>query len=151
LGVIAFQSDAQQAVYGKVLGWMRELYPAGEIRVREHAPVIGLIRGSAYIEVSIWPWGKDEATIQTRSWVVQNAPITPALMKYLLEENYLMRFGAFGLDDEGAIFLQHTIVGSTCDREELTASVLSVGAQADHYDDIIVARWGGNRAVTPGK
>lgn len=146
--MISFQSAAQQQTYDKVLGWVRELCQGGEIHVRETTPVIGVVRGSAYVEVSVWPWGKDEATISTRSWVVTKAPITPDLMKYLLLENYLMRFGAFGIDDVGDIFLQHTIVGSTCDREELTASVLAVGAQADHYDDIIVGKWGGQKALT---
>ena len=72
-------------------------------------------------------------------------------MKYLLLENYTMRFGAFGIDDRGDIVLQHTIVGSTCDKEELQASVTAITTQADRYDDLIIQRWGGERALTQGR
>src|SRR5262249_41524931 len=143
--------DAQKACYDKVLQWMRELFAGAEMHVGQNTPVIGVVRGSAYAEVSVWPWGKEDAVINTRAWVVTRVTITPDLMKYLLQENYTMRFGAFGIDDRGDILLQHTIVGSTCDREELQASELAVGSQADHYDDLIIQRWGGQRAVTQGK
>jgi len=41
----------------------------------------------------------------------------------------------------------HTIVGQSCDKDELRASVLTVVLCADRYDDEIVRRWGGERAL----
>jgi hypothetical protein len=58
-----------------------------------------------------------------------------------------MRFGAFGVDKDGDIIFEHTIVGSTIDKEELKSSVKAVLSVADHYDDDIVSRWGGKRAL----
>jgi hypothetical protein len=58
-----------------------------------------------------------------------------------------MSFGAFGIDDEGDVIFEHTIVGSTCDQKELESSVIHVARTADDYDDIIVEKWGGERAL----
>jgi hypothetical protein len=38
-------------------------------------------------------------------------------------------------------------VGSTIDKKELEASVIAVLEIADKYDDEIVKRWGGKRAL----
>ena len=42
---------------------------------------------------------------------------------------------------------EHNLIGSTCDKEELKTSVITVVKLADEYDDEIVARWGGQRAL----
>jgi hypothetical protein len=120
----------------------------GEFAVaRDDVPAIGVVVGSAVAQAIVFPWGEDDATICTRAYVVTGAELTPDLMRYLLRENADMRFGAFGVDDDGDILFEHTIVGSTCDKEELKASVMAVVMTADRYDDQIVARWGGQRAL----
>ncbi len=58
-----------------------------------------------------------------------------------------MRFGAFGVDQDNDIFFEHTIVGSSCDKDELKASILAVVYTADQYDEQITQKWGGQRAV----
>jgi hypothetical protein len=103
--------------------------------------------GSALVEVFVFPWGTDEAIINTRSYVVTGTELTPDLMRFLLRENSNMRFGAFGIDDNGDVLFEHTIVGSTCDKIELESSVNAVLEIADDYDDKIVERWGGMRAL----
>jgi len=141
-----FETPAQQACYEKVAPWMKELF--GEFaHFRKDVPAIGVFIGSAFAQVVVFPWGEDDATITTRAYVVTGAELTPDLLHYLLRENADMRFGAFGVDDDGDIFFEHTIVGSTCDKEELKASVMGVVMTADRYDDEIVARWGGQRAL----
>jgi Putative bacterial sensory transduction regulator len=69
------------------------------------------------------------------------------LLNYLLRENHEMRFGAFSVSKGGDIVFEHTIVGSTIDKKELESSVLAVLEIADKYDDEIVERWGGKRAL----
>lgn len=141
-----FHSEAHKAVYEKIGPWMKELF--GEFaRAREDTPVFGVLVGSALAHVAVYPWGEDDATICTRSYVVTKVEVIPDLMHFLLRKNDDMRFGAFGLDGDNDIFFEHTIVGSTCDKEELRASVMAVLTTADKYDDEIVARWGGERAV----
>jgi hypothetical protein len=140
-----FQSTAQQEVYEKIRPWMKEIF--GEFAMeREDSPAFSLMIGSAYALVNVYPWKKDDASITTRSYVVTGVEMTPELMEYLLTENGTLRFGAFGIDSEKDIFFEHTIVGSTCDKEELRASVMAVVMNTDDYDDKIVAKWGGQTA-----
>ena len=141
-----FKTDAQRVCYEKIVSMMKELF--GEfVDVRTDAPLILVTVGSALARTGIFPWGKHDAAIRTRSYVVADAEITPELTRYLLGENTRMNFGAFGIDDDDAIIFEHTILGSRCDKEELKASVMAVVMVADQYDDEIVARWGGRRAL----
>jgi len=141
-----FKTEAQKKTYEQVVPWMKELF--GEFAmVRQDAPVIGVVVGSAVAQVAVTPWGEDDSSITVRAYVVSGAELTEDLMYFLLKENDTMRFGAFGIDDDKDIFFEHTIVGSTCQKNELKASVLAVVLTADRYDDQIVARWGGQRAV----
>jgi type III secretion system-like peptide-binding chaperone len=142
-----FKSEAQKACYEKVVPWMKEVF--GEfIRVREDMPIIAVFVGSAIAQVAVFAWGDNDATITTRAYVVTGADTSQKdLLEYLLRESADMRFGAFGIDQEGDILFQHAIVGSKADKDELKASVMAVVLTADDYDDKIVSRWGGQRAL----
>lgn len=143
-----FDSDAHKICYEKVAGYMKELF--GEFALNHsEIPQFAVRIGSAFITINIMPWGTDDSVIAVHAWVVRKPEITPELMKYLLQENNSIRFGAFGMDNENDIFFQHTIVGSTCDKNELNASVRAVMYTADKYDDEIIARWGGQRSSDP--
>lgn len=140
-----FKTEAQKAVYEKVLIYGKQLF--GEmLNQHKELPSYAIEYGSAFVFVNVIPWRDTDAVINIRSWVVTGAEITQDLLRYLLKENYEMTFGAFGVDDEGDIEFEHTIVGSTCDIEEFRASVLALISVADAYDDQIRSRWGGQRA-----
>ena len=98
------------------------------------------------MEVRIYPWGKD-SIINTHSTVVIGAELKSDLLEFLLRANSNMQFGGFALDGDGNILFQHSIVGSTCDPNELEESVLAVLEVADDYDDKIVELWGGKRGL----
>ncbi|UCC84852.1 MAG: YbjN domain-containing protein [Gemmatimonadota bacterium] len=141
-----FETQAQQACYEKVAPWVTDLF-GGSVLRKPDKPILGVMHGSAFAQVGVFPWGDNDAIITTRAYVVTGAELTAELMRFLLEENAGMRFGAFGVDDEGDIIFEHSIVGSTCDQKELESSVIHVARTADDYDDQIVARWGGERAL----
>jgi hypothetical protein len=139
----------QRATYERILPWMRELF--GGLASESAAALSLSVRvGSAVAETHVGPWGHQETTITTRARVVEGAEITLGLLHYLMRKNLEVRFGAFALDEDGTIVYSHSIVGSTCDREELRASVNSVVAIADQYDDEIVEMAGGRRATDVG-
>jgi hypothetical protein len=139
-----FEQDAQKQTYEKVLGYMRELF--GEMAsVHPDRPAFIVPEGSTLTHVWIAPWGTDEAVVIVRSYVVYQAELAPELYEFLVRQNDNMRFGAFGVDKDGDIFFQHSIVGSTCDKGELRASVRAVCSTADDYDEQIQQRWGGMR------
>ncbi len=141
-----FETEAQQKIYDRVLPWVTDLF-GGSVLRKPDAPVIGVMYGSAFAQIGVFPWGEDDAVITTRSYVVTGVDLTAELLGYLLLENSGMQFGAFGIDEEGDILFEHSIVGSTCDQRELEASVVHVARTADDYDDRIVERWGGERAL----
>ncbi len=141
-----FQTAAQQACYEKVAGWMQELF--GKVPcARSDFPGLGMLMGSALVEVLIYPRENDEAVINTRSYVVRGAQLDADLMHFLLRENIDMVFGAFGVDQQGDILFEHSILGSNCDKNEFKRSVVAVSEVADDYDEQIVARWGGERGL----
>lgn len=143
---LKFETTAQKACYEKVVTWMQVIFGKCPC-ARQDVPGLGIFIGSALVEVLVFPWNIDDAIINTRSYVVVGAELTPDLLRYLLEENAKMIFGAFGVSPDSEILFEHSIVGSTCDLKELEASVKAVMEIADAYDDRIVDRWGGKRAL----
>lgn len=145
-----FDSEAQKKIYERIRPMMKEIF--GEmISEKAEAPVFAIQVGSAYTVVAVQPWREDEAILAAWSWVVTGAEMTPDLMQFLLNANMGVMFGAFAVDEAGDIMFRNSIVGSTCDRAELKHLVMAVMATADEFDDQIVARWGGQRAVDRGK
>lgn len=143
---IPFQTEAQRECYMRAGALLTELF--GEmIHRRDDTPIFGIKYGSAFAQVSIYPFGEDDAVICTRAYVLHDVDVTPELMRYLLAENNSMRFGAFGLANDTHIFFEHSIVGSTVDKAELRASVLAVIGTADTYDDPLMARFGGTSGL----
>lgn len=142
---ITFKSAKHEEIYNNVKGWMVQMF--GETAsMREDAPTFGVRTGSAWVAVNVYAWGDDDAVISVRSWVVTGPEIKEDLLRYLLQENMDMRFGAFGVDKEGDIAFEHAIRGQTASKEELRSSIRAVSYVADKYDDEIVGRWGGQRA-----
>lgn len=141
-----FKSAPQQETYERILPWITELF-GNSVIIFEDEPLFVINLGSAVASTRVIPWGEDQALITTRSYVVTDIEITPELTYYLLRENNGIYFGRFALDAENDIVFEHSLVGSTCDRVELNHSVMTVVRIADSYDDEIVARWGGKRAL----
>ncbi|MDJ0703343.1 MAG: YbjN domain-containing protein [Leptolyngbyaceae cyanobacterium MO_188.B28] len=141
-----FQTLAQQDCYEKITPWIDDLF-SGSVVIFDDEPLFIINLGSAVASTKVIPWGDDEALITTRSYVVTDIEITPDLTYFLLRENNGIYFGRFALDPENDIVFEHSLVGSSCDRVELKHSVMTVVRLADTYDDQIVERWGGKRAL----
>ncbi len=141
-----FKSTAQRACYQRIVPWMEHLFGDAAVFF-EDEPLIIVTIGSAVASTRVVPWGDNDALVTTRSFVVTDLTVTPELSYYLLRANNGIRFGRFALDGENDIVFEHSLVGSTCDQIELKHSVTTVIRLADEYDDEIVARWGGQRAL----
>jgi hypothetical protein len=141
-----FQTPAQKECYERISPWMYELFGANVLTFGDE-PLFIINFGSAVASTRVIPWETDDALITTRSYVVTDVEVTPDLTFYLLRENNGIRFGRFALDGENDIVFEHSLVGSTCDHIELEYSVTTVTKLADSYDDAIVDRWGGKRAL----
>jgi hypothetical protein len=80
-----FDTKPQQEIYERVLPWVTELF-GGSVLRKPDSPVIGVMYGSAFAQIGIFPWGEHDAVITTRSYVVTDVQLTPELMHYLLHE-----------------------------------------------------------------
>lgn len=139
-----FKTEAQQKVYEKADQYLTQVF--GEmIRKAVEAPVFFLEKGSAIAQIAVNTWGDDDAVIGVRCYVIYDAELVPDLLMFLLKKNNDMLFGGFGIDDQGDIFFEHSILGSNLDKEEIKVSTLAVLSTADEYDDQIKERWGGLR------
>jgi hypothetical protein len=70
--------------------------------------------------------------------------LTPELASLLLTTNHTLGFGSFSYDrDNRAIWLRHTLLGTTLDLPELHTAVAAVATTAAHLDDRIAERFGG--------
>lgn len=140
-----FETKVQEECYNKVVAHLTDL--AGERpKTDPDQPMIWYRQGSAMAVISVVPWG-DDASVNVNSLVVRGAELTPDLMRFLLEQNHGLVYAAFEVDSDGDIWLNCDIVGSTCDKSDLKHAIRSVLMMADKYDDEIVAKWGGQRAL----
>jgi hypothetical protein len=146
MGSIEFKTPGQQAVYYRILPWMHDLFGESLV-VFEDEPLFIVNLGSAVASTRVVPWHEDETLITTRAYVVTDIHLTPELSYYLLRENNSIYFGRFAYDAENDIVFEHSLLGDDCDQNELNHSVTTVIRIADNYDDEIVARWGGKRAL----
>jgi hypothetical protein len=139
------ETSVQEEVFRRVAGWAVELFGAAA-KPHPDGARMRIEFGSSFVDVSVSPVGDKEAVVVARAPVVAGASITPELMRYLLSKNTASRFGAFGIADDGEIELRYALVGTTCQKAELRASLQYVMLAADLADDEIVKRWGGIRA-----
>jgi len=102
--------------------------------------------GSTCVQTVIRPWHEDDVVVESFSYVVQNATINESLCKFLLRENAVIHFGAFGLTFDGTILFSNSLAGANLDENEFRASIKSVARIADYYDNKIVEMAGGMTA-----
>jgi len=140
-----FENEAQKSCYETVATWLKEIWGEAFLRFSDDVPAAIIDYGSTLGQVAIVPWGDDDAVVAVRAIVVREAELSKDLLEYLLRKNHNMRFGAFEIDDDGNVIFRHTIVGSTCDKNELEASTKAVMFTADNLDEEISQRFGGKR------
>src|SRR5215469_3848610 len=87
-------------------------------------------QGSAYVMISVVPWGDNRAMVRCTSQLVKGVDVDGPLAKQLLELNGHLRFGAFAWDPE-----------------ELVATLRDVALIADEYDDKLMKKYGGQRMI----
>jgi len=146
-----FKTEAQRQCYEKVKRWLQEIF--GEFAYPlPDKPWILLTHGSALEIVRVDPWGKDDAKVTCRSYVVSGAEKTPELMDFLLRTNAeRLMWGYLCMDSDGDILMESHLVGSTLGKDELRVVVLAILEAADEIDDEIVSRFGGLRALDRAK
>lgn len=133
-----------QAVGNKVETYIKRLYK-GHYERHDDGRFL-CFEGSTCVQTVIRPWHEDDVVVESFSYVVQGATIDENLCKFLLRENAVIHFGAFGLTFDGTILFSNSLAGANLDENEFRASIKSVARIADYYDNKIVSMAGGMTA-----
>lgn len=132
-----------EATRAKVREYLAEVdpefqdYESGMFTVQE---------GSAVVGITIRPWHDDDVAVEFTSQLVNGAAVNEETMRWLLQKNAELHFGAFGLLFDDTILYSHTLPGSNLDEATFAATARMVAAIADHYDDEILSLAGGTLA-----
>ncbi|HXU45328.1 MAG TPA: YbjN domain-containing protein [Thermoanaerobaculia bacterium] len=102
--------------------------------------------GSTVLEISVEPYGEDEAVVVIMSYCVQGVELAEELFVLLLELNHQMAFGHFSLIDHD-IFFSHSLLGRDLEPRDLLRMITAVAGTADDWDDRIVEKYGGQTAL----
>jgi hypothetical protein len=152
---ILFTSNAHKVTYQRIADYLANsnLFK-DSIQVFPDEPKFRLLYGSTIVEIEVidWevnPWNMpDLEIVKAYSQLTIGSRIDAELLSYLLNENSRMLFGAFQLGEEGQIGFAHSILGGEgMDLRELQTCILSVVTIADTYDDLLIERFGGQRAT----
>ena len=102
--------------------------------------------GSTVLEVSVDAYGPEEAIVRLVAYCVQGVDVSENLERGLLETNLDLPIGGFSLIDRD-VFLCYSIFGKAIGRRSLLDAIAAVANTSDEYDDLIVAKYGGKRAL----
>lgn len=102
--------------------------------------------GSTVLEISVDPYGPQEAAVKIVSYCVQGADITQELLHNLLEINHSIPFGAFSAVGDD-IFFSHSVFGRDLSPRALLTVIAAVANVADEFDDLIARKYGGQTAL----
>lgn len=112
-------------------------FPDGTFTVQE---------GSAIVSITVRPWHDEDAVVEFVSQLVSGADVTPEVMRWLLQKNPELHFGAFGLLFDNTVVYSQALPGVALGKDAFEATVRTVATIADHYDDEVVAMAGGTLA-----
>ena len=102
--------------------------------------------GTTVLEISVEPYGPEEAMVTIMSYCVQDVEVEDDLLLGLLELNHQLLCGSFSVVGND-IFFAHSLFGSSLEPRDLLRAITSVATLADDYNDRIVARYGGQTAL----
>jgi hypothetical protein len=98
------------------------------------------------LEISVEPYGTEEAIVAIMSYCVQDVELAEDLLLGLLELNHQVACGSFSLVGND-IFFSYSLFGRSLEPRDLLRAITAVATVADDYDDRIVAKYGGQTAL----
>jgi hypothetical protein len=102
--------------------------------------------GSTVLEIAVDAYGPEEAIVRMMAYCVQGVEVSENLERGLLETNLDLPIGAFALIGRD-VFLCYSILGKATNYRSLLDALAAVANTSDEYDDLIVARFGGETAI----
>ncbi len=140
-----FDNEKQANTYKNVKLYIAELFEEDLYHEDEDGHFY-VSYGSTVIEISVDPYGPEEITVTVMAYCVQGVEVDENLLLGLLELNHTLPFGAFSLVGSD-VFFSYSIFGRTLERRNLLNAIAAVANISDDYDDRIVKKFGGERAL----
>ncbi|MEM7353015.1 MAG: YbjN domain-containing protein [Acidobacteriota bacterium] len=140
-----FENDSQATTYDNVKVYLSELFDE-DVYSEDESGHFYVRYGSTVMEISVDPYGPEEVMVVVMSYCVQGVDVDEELALGLLELNHTLPFGAFSLVGSD-IFFSYAVFGRTLERSNLLNAIAAVATISDDYDDRIVNRFGGERAL----
>ena len=92
--------------------------------------------------------GTDKTIATIFAFVAIDVNVTNDLFKYLNEINKGITFGKFFvIEDKKLVICQHSLLGGTLDKDELSVGIAAVAYTSDQYDEKIIKSFGGKRCI----
>jgi hypothetical protein len=150
-----FTNGAQKLTYGRVHDYIINSPFQQTVQASVDQPYFDVIyQDTTLIELYVLPWDThpytdiELAIVRASSCVALGCGPELDLLRFLLDENRKMRFGSFQTDAAGTVFFANRILGGKhMDTTELEVCLLSVGAIATHYSDILIDKFNGQRSL----
>jgi hypothetical protein len=139
-----FHTTCQERVYWQVKNLLDDLVDE-HFDDADHCDFY-LKYGSTVVEISVKPYEDDEAVVEVLAYCVQGVEPTAQLMQELLRLNTEIPIGAFSMTNND-VFYSHSFLARALQPEQFIASLDSVAAISDMYDERIVAKYGGQTAL----
>jgi hypothetical protein len=139
-----FEHERHKKAYEQVQEYLGELFE-DLYHDEENGHTYGQY-GSTVLEISVDPYGPEDAIITVMAYCVQGVQVDEELLRNLLQLNHDISFGAFSLVGED-IFFSHSLFGRTLEPSNVLGALIAVADISDEYDDRIVARYGGQTAL----
>lgn len=139
-----FENDVQAQTHAQVGEYLGELF---DEPVHEEEDGHFYVRfGSTVLEISVDPYGPEEAAVVVMAYCAQDVELEEELLLGLLELNHSLPFGGFSIVGSD-VFFSYSILGHNLDRRTLLAALNTVATISDEYDDRIVEKYGGQTAL----
>ena len=133
------ENKAHERCYGLVRTYLQQAF--GELaEPNEEGPSFAVMVGNG-VYVAVNTAGDDAAAVDTFCWVGQGIELTPDVTRFLLEKNAAMRFVRSGVDAEGDIMLQLSLMDDMLTKDALKFVVTSVADIAYEFENELSMRF----------
>ena len=139
-----FEHEHHRAVHEKVSEYLDELFE--KVASDESSGHFYVQYGSTVLEIGVESYGPAEVLVQIIAYCVQDARVDEDLCEALLALNHTLPVGAFSLV-ESDVYFSSSLFGHAIDSKNLLSVIGAVANTADEYDDLIVSKFGGQRAL----
>ena len=107
---------------------------ASHVEESPHGPTF-LVPGGPYgVRVTVSRIDGTDSVVDVYTWVGRGVEVTPAVARYLLEQNARFRFAAVALDADGDIRIEASVFPDQVSAEALARLVDIVGAAAGEVE-----------------